>query len=179
MQNLEVIVGGAKERTDYRPTRSHYEKARARAVKEYVEQCGKMTFAEAAKQFSESFRKLVYTGVKSIGKIESTDLDTNENLAYTTYEYIECLFDMFGEMTPGQVMCLFPIGKTYNGERWGTKDYYYAMEEVCKIGLDNVIGRDKAPEFLMEYYNTDISDLMVTFMLVISRMRVLQEIQKD
>lgn len=174
MQNLEVIAGGAKEKTDYRPTRTHYEMARARAVKEYAEQCGKMTFREAANEFSESFRRLVYTGVKSFGKVGSKELDADENFVHTTHEYIGCLLDMFGEMTPRQVMCLFPISKTYDGDRWGTKDYYSTMEEVRKIGLDNVIGRDKAPEFLMDYENWDINRFMVAFMMVISRMRVLQ-----
>ncbi|NBI64906.1 hypothetical protein D3Z38_18160 [Clostridiales bacterium] len=174
MQNLEVIAGGAKEKADCRPTRTHYEKAIEKALEEYVKQCGKMTFDEAANQFSESFRKLVYAGVKSVGKIESKDLDANENLVHATYEYIEYLFDTFGAMTPRQVTQLFPISKTYDGDRWGTKDYYYAMEEVRKIGLDNVIGRDKAPEFLMEYHNEDIKEFMIMFMMVISRMRVLQ-----
>lgn len=174
MQNLEVIAGGAKEKADYRPTRSHYERARARAVKEYAEQCGKMTFREAANEFSESFRRLVYAGVKSFGRVRSKELDADENFVHTTYEYIGCLLDMFGEMTPRQVMLLFPISKTYDGERWQMKDYYSTMEEVRKIGLDNVIGRDKTPEFLMDYENWDIDRFMVTFMLTIDRMTALQ-----
>lgn len=174
MQNLEVIAGGAKEKADYRPTRTHYERARARAVKEYAEQCGKMTFREAANEFSESFRKLLYANVKYLGAVRVETPEADEDFIQALHSHISCALDTFGAMTPRQVMCLFPISKTYDGERWQCKDYFTTMKAINEIGIDNVIGKERAPRFLWSYMNWDIDEFMVTFMLTVSRMRVLQ-----
>lgn len=172
--NFKVIIGGAKEKVSYKPVCSHYRKARTKAAETLVQRYGEKAFSEIAELFPESLRKFLYAAVKSIGMTKSGELDTDEELVYVLYQYLLVLFDIFGAMTPRQIMQMFPISKTYNGERWQCKDYYSTMEEIEKVGLDTVIGKDKASEFLMEYENRDIREFMITFMLVVSQMQVLQ-----
>lgn len=174
MQNLEVIAGGAKEKADYRPTHSQYRRATEKAIKECEQQCGKMTFEEMASQFSEGFRKMVYASVKYLGAVRVETPEADEDFIQAIHSYVSCVLDAFGAMTPRQVMQLFPISKTYDGERWQCKDYFTTMKAINEIGIDNVIGEERAPRFLWSYMNWDIDEFMVTFMLTVSRMRVLQ-----
>lgn len=174
MQNFKVIVGGAEEKVSYKPSFSHYRNARTKAAETLVQQYKEKPFCEIAKIFSESLRKFLYAAVKSFGAMKCRELDTNDELVSVTFQYMSLLFALFGAMTPRQIMQLFPIEKSYDGKRWQSKDYYSTMEEIKKVGIDTVIGEDQAPEFLMDYENWDINKFMVTFMLTVSRMRVLQ-----
>lgn len=54
-------------------------------------------------------------------------------------------------MTPHQFMQMFPIDKTYDGERWESKDYFTTKEMCFRRGLDSPIG--DALTFLWDYCN--------------------------
>ena len=174
MTGLTVLPGGAKGKRDYRPTRLQYAEVQMRAMDTCAAQYEGVAVKDVAKEFPESFRQMIYAGVKSLGMVSGKEIESNSELVYHIYHEMSFLLDMFGVMTPRQVMQLFPITKTYDGERWGMKDYYFTMEAARQIGLDEVIGETKAPEFLMAYEHWDINRFMVTFMLVVSQMRVLQ-----
>ena len=60
-------------------------------------------------------------------------------------------------LTPRQLMTVFPITKEYDGARYGTKDYYSTMEALRAVGLDNQIG-GQADEVLDSYCNRDVFD---------------------
>ncbi|MCI7304338.1 MAG: hypothetical protein SOR93_09645 [Clostridiales Family XIII bacterium] len=174
MKELKVIPGGAKEKRSYKPTRLQYLEVQQRAMEECAAQYKGVAIRDVAREFPECFRQMIYAGVKQLGMIKDKELDASDELVYHTYAQMSFLLDMFDVMSPRQVIQLFPIEKTYDGARWEWKDYYYTMEAVNKTGIDNVIGAERSPEFLMDYQNWDINHFMVTFMLVVSRMRVLQ-----
>lgn len=174
MKELKVIPGGAKEKRSYKPTRLQYLEVQQRAMEECAAQYKGVAIRDVAREFPECFRQMIYAGVKQLGMIKDKELDASDELVYHTYAQMSFLLDMFDVMSPRQVIQLFPIEKTYDGARWEWKDYYYTMEAVNKTGIDNVIGAERSPEFLMDYQNWDINHFMTTFMLTISRMRVLQ-----
>ena len=54
-------------------------------------------------------------------------------------------------MTPHQFMQMFPIDKTYDCERWESKDYFTTKEMCFQRGFDSPIG--DAFTFLWDYCN--------------------------
>lgn len=83
-------------------------------------------------------------------------------------------------LTPRQVLTVFPIEKSFNGYKYGLKDYYSSMEFINDLGIDKPLTYETAKKFLMEcmigrfmfnvgvsmmslvsdYNNWDINDVM-------------------
>ena len=76
------------------------------------------------------------------------------------YAYLDNIVQTIGMLTPRQLVEVFPIHKTYDGDKYQMKDYFYTMEEINKIGLDNPIG-DKSFELLWDYENNDLRNFLV------------------
>ncbi|KGL38501.1 hypothetical protein EP56_15145 [Listeriaceae bacterium FSL A5-0209] len=75
------------------------------------------------------------------------------------------------ELTPREFATFFPIRKTYDGEKWGNKDYYHVMKYINGIGgLDVVIG-ERDLEFLYNYDNADVLHFIVISMSILSEFR--------
>lgn len=55
-------------------------------------------------------------------------------------------------ITPRELMQLFPIEKIYDGERWGTKDYFSTIEALVQYNLNELI-REEAYTFIGDYMN--------------------------
>lgn len=72
-------------------------------------------------------------------------------------------------MTPRHFMHLFPIDKTYDGERWQCKDYFSTMAMVQDHGLDTPIG-DGVP-FLWDYCNPHTRCFLSAFFTAITAKR--------
>jgi hypothetical protein len=56
------------------------------------------------------------------------------------------------QLTPREFMNIFPIDKTYDGERFECKDYFYTIKIVRALDQDAPIG-DKLDDLLWEYMN--------------------------
>ena len=82
------------------------------------------------------------------------------------------IYEMIGILTPREFMRIFPIEKEYDGAKYEWKDYFYCMNYINEFGIDNKIG-DKAPDFLMEYWNWDINLYMVHWMGVVNRISMI------
>ncbi|MEF2965084.1 hypothetical protein V3851_04505 [Paenibacillus sp. M1] len=115
----------------------------------------------------ETHKKLIYWGVRVMGR-ERTKPQTIEE-AYIRFNARSVLLDWIGLLTPRQLMILFPIEKDYDGHKYQTKDYFYTMDVCIKHGLDTKIG--DAFEFLWDYQNWDIADLIIEYMSDISNVR--------
>ncbi|MCI8647893.1 MAG: hypothetical protein HFE76_14130 [Firmicutes bacterium] len=175
MYRLTAIQGGAKETANYKATWAEYNDALLRLWERVLIQFGETVSMAGLSVHPDLLKKMTYLYVKYIGTVKDKELDLyGKEMTERLFESIELTMRMIGHMTPRQIMQMFPVSKTYNGERWQCKDYYSTMKEVEQVGLNTVIGKDKASEFLMEYENQDIREFMITFMLVVSRMRVLQ-----
>lgn len=71
---------------------------------------------------------------------------------------------------------LFPISKFYSGNRYQIKDYFYTLDYIDKLGIDenkDMIGFDKIDEFCMEYVNKDIAGYNIFKMLLLNDIQVL------
>lgn len=81
-------------------------------------------------------------------------------------EYASVLF-FIGRMTPRHFMQMFPIDKTYDGERWECKDYFTTMEMCFQRGFDSPIG--DAFTFLWDYCNPYTRCFLTGFLQAVER----------
>lgn len=72
-------------------------------------------------------------------------------------------------MTPRQFMQMFPIDKTYDGERWKCKDYFTTKEMCFQRGFDSPIG--DALTFLWDYCNPYTRCFLTGFLQAVERER--------
>lgn len=107
-------------------------------------------------------QKFIFISVKLVSTSKRTD---EENLLLKLqpmerYAYLDNIVQTIGLLTPRQLIEVFPIYKRYDGDKHQMKDYFYTMEEINKIGLDNPIG-NRAFELLWDYENNDLREFLV------------------
>jgi len=68
--------------------------------------------------------------------------------------------NQISQLTPRELIRIFPIEKKYNGKKHQTKDYFSTVEAIEAIGMDKVIG-DNVNDLLFDYQNRHIFDFMV------------------
>lgn len=86
----------------------------------------------------------------------------NKMTADTEFAIIECVQMFMAQLTPREFMQLFPIEKTYDGDKLGCKDYFYVMKYINTLDLDKPIGGErKLFDFLWEYQNWEINEFLV------------------
>jgi len=171
MLNFYVMDG--KKLIDFKPKWINY----ARAFDRKCKMAGlweNMTIQESKSAYPDDFKKNLYLLIKLKGKSDCKSLKRGDSDFVTKEFYIiEVICAMVGTLTPREFMNMFPIEKTFDGEKYQWKDYFYTRNYIEKFGMDKLIG-DKAPEFLMEYQNLDITHFMVYWMEVVSQMNILQ-----
>ena len=64
-------------------------------------------------------------------------------------------------LTPRELYQLFPIEKEYDGDKWGTKDYYYCIQEIKEIGLDTPMDEEKVMHYIMECNNNSFITISI------------------
>jgi hypothetical protein len=73
--------------------------------------------------------------------------------AEDTMNFIFMVDNYLGQFTPREFIQVFPVDKTYDGEKYGIKDYFYTMNYLKSVDMDKPIGREGLSEFLWEYVN--------------------------
>lgn len=160
----DFYVIDGKKLIDYKPTKEHYGRAFVRFGKK---------LSENGRYFEDNKDKILYILIKMIGKETGNMKSQDSDFVYSMFNLLSIVKGIVGEYTPREFMRLFPIQKDYDGEKYQVKDYFYCMEYINCIGMDEKIG-EKATEFLMEYWNRDINFYMVTWMGVVSAMDIIQ-----
>ena len=84
------------------------------------------------------FYAVKYFSLERIDRRHSTEPRTLEQVN-TDFNFLECVKMLMGQLTPREMMSMFPIEKEYDGEKWGCKDYFYTIENLKDIDLDNPI----------------------------------------
>lgn len=115
----------------------------------------------------ENVRKMIFYTVKyfTVVDIDNYTRDQLERLHTLSCQMTEVM----ATITPADLMTIFPIKKTYDGERYQMKDYFSAMEAVNARGLHEPFKTaDNARALLWEYWNMDIMLYQVKLMSVIS-----------
>lgn len=119
---------------------------------------------------NQDVSRAVLWGVRWFGRIGKT-VDT-----FGKYTMAEAILFLIGTLTPREFVEIFPIEKNYDGDRTGTKDYFYTIKSIESHGWDKLIteNEDGAFGFLWDYTNWDISHFAVEYMSCMSDMRRIQ-----
>lgn len=119
--------------------------------------------------------KILYLEVKSVA-IEKREKRKHLTLeeAEGQFQFLCAVIDLLSVLTPIEFMRLFPAEKTYNGKKYGCKDYFSTMEAMKSYPPEEPIGSDKIQDFMWSYMNDDIADLEVEQMMAMSNIRRLQ-----
>ena len=169
--NFYVLEG--RKLIDYKPKAEHYARAVQRHVNKIEEMFTTETFQDVKVKYPSEIDKTLFLLIKMLGKKDGEINRNDEALVFRYFSTISLISNLVGLYTPREFMRLFPIQKDYDGEKFGCKDYFYCMERINDFGIDQPIG-DRAPEFLMDYWNWDINFYMVTWMNVVSAMHFIQ-----
>ena len=97
-------------------------------------------------------------------------IDEPKSLKQNQYRFqmIDSIFGVLGCLTLQNFVNTFPVDKTYDGEKWECKDYFYTMDVLSKMDWSKPIGRDKLSELLWDYENTDLRHAYVEFTTAMS-----------
>jgi hypothetical protein len=112
--------------------------------------------------------KFIYYGVKAYSIPHGLDVLSPED----RYAYMERIVDVTSLITPRQFMTIFPIDKDYDGDKYGTRDYFTTVADAIKLnGIDKPI---KEPfKFLMNYWNHDV------LLFVVNMTTAMSDIHKE
>jgi len=118
----------------------------------------------------DRLKQSVYYGVKFIN-LNSKQKDEIE------YEKMIQLFDftllvekLMSLLTPREFVTIFPIEKTYDGNKYECKDYFYVIKKLNDYGMDKIL-QDNITEMLWEYWNLDINFFVVNMFSVASNIK--------
>lgn len=125
----------------------------------------------------EDIMKIAFSGIKYICswrdvRRENSRLGVGHQQtlkeAQATFQLIEAIFTVCGCLTLRNFVTTFPIDKTYDGEKWQCKDYFYTMDVLSKMDWDKPIGRDELSDLLWDYENEDLRHVYVEFTTAMS-----------
>ena len=83
--------------------------------------------------------------------------------AQATFQLIDAIFTVCGYLTLRNFVTTFPIDKTYDGEKWEEKDYFYTMGVLSTMDWDKPIGGDELSELLWDYMNADLRHAYIEY----------------
>ncbi|MED3358632.1 hypothetical protein P4414_26300 [Bacillus thuringiensis] len=160
MDNLQVVDGIKKSGPDYGEIYYRMFSKNLRELLQKVKSTG--TFHQ------DSCKKTIFTGVRFI-RYTKSDVSSYEYLK-DKLQLIGYLQELMKKVTPREFINMFPIIKSYDGDKWEEKDYFFTMNRAKEIGMDTLIG-ENILEFLYDYDNWDITCFAVSSMTVMSRIR--------
>ena len=117
----------------------------------------------------DELRKLCFVGVKQIAlKCEIRnrllalgELQTTEESVKMDFWAVDVMLTLISGLTPRNLMIAFPITKDFDGKRWGWKDYFFTIDEINKLDMDNQIGKETMIRLLVDYQNPLLEELFL------------------
>lgn len=107
-------------------------------------------------------KQVVFYGIKYLNSMEEPkELDLE--VVVTKLRFIRLVELFLSQLTPAELISIFPVSKTFDGDKYGCKDYFYTMQKINQMGINEVIG-DKLHDLLWDYQNTDIELFMVAIL---------------
>lgn len=146
---FRLIKTTAEEHADDVPPRIHRKKdwvTYYEALERLTESLGGSI--EPDKLDKNNLMKYVFLAVKTVARGK----DTKRKIL--RLEDMQKLHSAIGLLTPKELQQIFPIVKTYDGEKYECKDYFFTMEKIREQGEDKPIG--EAFKFLWDYRNFDL-----------------------
>lgn len=119
----------------------------------------------------DELMKVALCGVKYINSaIEMDAINHRLDSTYQTpFEVKQNSFNLIDAIL-GNLIKIFPIDKTYDGDKWDFKDYFFTMDVLKKKCLDNAVGRDGVFNLMWDYENRDLREFTVFYMSCMSAM---------
>lgn len=107
--------------------------------------------------------------------LQKYGLDVTFNTLKNSYEFLKVIATLLGRLTPREIMTHYPITKTYQGERWEIKDYYYTLEYLSTMRMDEPVGTsfEDVFNFIWEYQNPKIKALGIALMKSLDKFQAL------
>lgn len=152
---MQVLSGGKKPKPDYA---SLYINAAIRSAERLKE----------APNDKQAKLRAIFYGVKLI--VETGGEQKSLEEVQGRFWIIESIKERMKELTPRELMQMFPVQKVYDGDRWEIKDYFFTMDVLRKHGLDKPLGKD-VQEILFDYTNMNINRFMVATMSAMSAIK--------
>ena len=115
------------------------------------------------------FYAVKYFSLERIDRRHSTEPRTLGQVN-TDFNFLESVKMLMRQLTPREMMSMFPIEKEYDGEKFGCKDYFYTMEKLKDFDLDTPLGKEGLEDFLWCYWNDDLFAFDMVSMSIISNM---------
>lgn len=119
--------------------------------------------------YNQLLNQLIFYGVRVVNTQPSRENFTREQ-AERDFKYAQLIVSSIGCLTPVEFVQLFPIEKTYDGDRWETKDYFYTRDYMNTLDQEKPIG-ENATNLLWEYMNWDIRMFTVNIMSYMDNLR--------
>ena len=102
----------------------------------------------------EELLKSVFNGISAVNTLEHRQSLTFHE-AKERKELSSKVMKLLEQVTPRELMQVFPIDKKYEGEKYESKDYFYTMEYLSSIDLDKSISNN-IEDFLFRYCNWNL-----------------------
>ena len=121
-----------------------------------------------ATEDNNNLKQMSYYGIKAVNEILKDEIYDYKELS-EMFEVIEAIKIAISLLTPNELITVFPIEKRYDGEKYQIKDYYFTLEKLQQIGMNNII-RGRIDELLWDYQNKDIMDFQLNSINIISHL---------
>ena len=144
---------------------------------------GQEEFTKNGKPSHECAVKLAFIGVKYVIGLLDIDIQGNrlskanggkyeqpEETRHNLFNAINQAFGFVGFLTLRDLVTIFPVTKTYDGEKYGCKDYFFTIDALSKMDWDKPIGRENVFNLMWDYQNEDLQRITGEYMCLISEL---------
>lgn len=121
----------------------------------------------------EATKRIIFYTVKylSIINIKGMSRESLEGILV----FDQMLLNTICELTPAELLTIFPVTKSYDGERYECKDYFSTMVALQAHGLHEPIrSPETASDLLWDYMNTTVMMYRVHCMSVVSELHSME-----
>lgn len=115
------------------------------------------------------FYAVKYYGLERIDRRHSGESRTLEQVK-SDFSLLEVVKTLMGQLTPRELMSMFPIAKKYDGKKWDCKDYFFTVEKLKDFDMDLPLGDEGLEDFLWSYWNDDLFSFDSVSFSIISNM---------
>lgn len=115
------------------------------------------------------FYAVKYYGLERIDRQHSGESRTLEQVK-SDFSLLEVVKMLMGQLTPRELMSMFPITKEYDGEKWDCKDYFFTVKKLKDFDMDSPLGDEGLENFLWSYWNDDLFSFDSVSFSIISNM---------
>jgi hypothetical protein len=118
-----------------------------------------------------TIKKLIIYGVKTVNTKPKPEYIEIEE-ARSDFQFADMITNFMGTLTPIEFMNLYPIAKTYDGDKYECKDYFSTMDYIKGLNQKQPIGKE-IMNLLWDYQNWELRNFNVRILSYMSNLRQL------